>query len=349
MTPASPLQVSLPPLNWSLLLSWQSWALVAVVVVVLVVSIWRRLGPGFPGIVRGVHTVVPVYEGKYFEDITGNLVEFTDHLLAPEFQQGFSDYVRRNAPVIAKFAEQTGGAKQDVDAITRMLLGQEFITKFGGLRLAVNGVRTITAKHVFLTFYDAARVIPNDYVQIKEHASISWTSLDWSNRGLILGYDQLLSQKWVIPEIGSIHVHVFFPLPMGATNPIPASQDALKQIAKLALYARFTYEIDETLRAKDKELGEKEVQIRELERKAAALQTMVDAAKEAMAGFSTGDGKPTPLSSLGQSSNAIDAMISVFATLIGGVAAAQLNFDVLAGTVGSLVAVTLILQLIRRR
>lgn len=347
MTPSATLQL-LPPLNYDLLLSWQSWALVGVVVIILVVSIWRRLGPGFPGVVRGVHTIVPVYEGKYFEDITGNLVEFTDHLLAPEFQQGFADYVRRNAPVIAKFAEQTGAERQDVSAITKMLLGQEFITRFGSLRLAVNGVRTITAKHVFLTFYDASKVFPNDYVQIKEHASISWTSLDWSNRGLIIGFDQLLPQKWVIPGIGSIHVHVYFPIPMASTNPIPASQDALKAIAKLAIYARFTYEIDETLRSKDKELAEKEVQIRDLERKMSALQTMVDAAKEAIAGFATGDGKPAQLN-IGEKNTTIDAMISVFATLIGGLAAEQFGFDVLAGTMGSLLAVTLILQLLRRR
>ena len=343
----APLQI-LPPLNWTLLLSWQSWTLVAMVVAVLVISVWRRLGPGFPGVVRGVHTMVPVYEGKYFEDITGNLVEFTDHLLAPEFQEGFADYVRRNAPVVAKFAEQTGGTRQDPEAITQMLRGQEFITKFGNLRLAVNGVRTVTSKHVFLTFYDAGKVFPNDFVQIKEHASLSLTSLDWSNRGLILGYDQLLAQKWMIPNIGSIHVHVFFPVPMSAGNPIPSNQESLKAVAKLALYARFTYEVDTTLRAKDKELGEKEMHIRELERKAAALQTMVDAAKEAMAGFSTGDGKPAKLPAE-QGSTAVDAMVSVFATLVGGLVAEQFNFDVLAGTVGTLVAATLVLQLLRRR
>jgi len=343
-----PSALQLPPLNYSLLLSWQAWALVAIVVAIIVVSIWRRLGPGFPGIVRGVHTMVPVYEGKYFEEITGNLVEFTDHLLAPEFQAGFADYVRRNAPVVAKFAEQTGGVKHDPAAITKILQGEEFITKFGNLRLAVNGVRTITSKHVFLTFYDASRVFPNDYVQIREHASISWTSLDWSNRGLIIGFDQVLPQKWVIPEIGSMHVHVFFPIPMESTNPIPQNQEALRAIAKLALYARFTYEIDETLRSKDKELGEKELQIRELERKMAALQTMLDAAKEAIAGFSTGDGKPAQLT-VGEKSTAIDAMISVFATLAGGLVAEQLNQDVLAWTVGALVAATLILQVLRRR
>ena len=339
----------LPQLNYGLLLSWQSWALVAVVVVILVVSIWRRLGPGFPGIVRGVHTIVPIYEGKYFEEVTGNLVEFTDYLLAPEFQQGFADYVRRNAPMVARFAEQTGAAVQDPAAVTRMLQGQEFITRFGDLRLAVNGVRTVTSKHVFLTFYDASKVFPNDYVQIKEHASVSWTSLDWSNRGLIMGFDQLLPQRWVIPGIGSIHVHIFFPVPMAAMNPIPSSQESLRSIAKLALYARFTYEIDETMRAKDKELGEKESQIRDLERKVAAMQTIVDAAKEAIAGLSTGDGKPVQLNTGQGGGNAVDAMVSIFATLVGGVAAQQFNFDVLTGCVGALLAATVVLQLLRRR
>jgi hypothetical protein len=385
MMPSTALQVN-SGLNWNILLNFQAWVLILVFLGFIGVFVWRRIGPGFPGIARGTHQITTLYSGRYFEELTGNLVEFTDFLLGPEYQRAFLDYASKALPGLTKFATtrvssnptaasastnpgpaatrgkgsrapnpgtptQSAAAQVQASRTTTMLARyptddlKSFtdhgftLTNFGSLRMILNGVRTSTGRHVLLTFVSNERSFPEDYVAVNQKPGFNILNLDFMNKGRLTGYDYELPERWDVPRIGKCKVHIYFPIAIDqqTMSPIPTNLGELKQVAKLSMFARFTWEVQTAFNEKDKVIDEKETEIRRLRGENSALATMVDAAHAGVAAFSTETGKPLTAGPV-QSQRQIDAFIYVLAAVIGGFGGQYLAIQ---PVIGSTVAVML--------
>lgn len=191
-------------------------------------------------------------------------------------------------------------------------------------------MRQLFSKHLILQYGRLKDL--TSYASQEIGSSTKFTfGLGFLSRGLITGAMTTLPQKWQVYRLGKVRVHLFCPDdPSDLEVKMPD-----EMIAKVAVYAPATVELNAMLRAKDEQLREKDRKIEEMGRQMSAMATELDAYRTIIRTFTTDGVSPKEIM-MAKKLDAFDIITLIFPTAAGYYVAEFLEISPILGVFAGL-------------
>jgi hypothetical protein len=233
-------------------------------------SIWRRIAPAAQGLSLGYYEILGSYAGgKLVKRIKGTLVEATHSFMNPTIETKFKEILvdemkRRNVAVTDE--EQEKILKLDLSKLCRVI-----VTRAGEWR----------RKHVIMQI----KYVDKSLSEYAKHEPENKFTLGtgFLSKGVITGELHTLSQSWNVPKLGLVTVHFLIPdVPKGeAETQVP------EWLAKIALFAPASVELNELIKSKDEQLKDKDRKLSDMGKDLSAMSTELDGMRRALKAFTT--------------------------------------------------------------
>ena len=300
--------MSFNPQSFLSLLPQIALAGLALIIIIALWMIWRSIAPAAPGTALGYYEIMGRYAGsKLIRRLKGTIVDCTPIFLSPKIEKDFKEILKEDLDrLIARSSN-----KDDKAGLMELRKKLENEKNLLSDYCRILAVRDVFRKHIIIQYGRVDKPL-NNYA-VHEPSSKFTLSMGFLSHGIITGVIETLPQRWEIYRIGKAYVHLFCPDdPENPNSPIAMPKEWL---AKLALYAPATVELENLIKSKDDQILELKRKNMEIGQELSAMATELDSMRMAVQGFSVTGKLPERMTP--KKLDASDILTILFPTVVG--------------------------------
>lgn len=292
----------------------------ALIIFVAAWMLWRNIAPAAPGVSLGYYEVLGRYAGqKLLKRIRGTLVDATALFLSPEVEHDFKQMIVEDVEAIMKKAGNPVG--DELASVAAQFKNSRLTDT---CRIIVTRERLFT-KHVLIQIGHVDK--PLNAYAANEPSSKFTLGMGFLSQGIITGAIYTFPQPWHIYRLGKVQVHLFTP---DAPSNEP-KQHPPEWLAKIALFAPASVELEDLVKSKDAQLREKDRKLAEMGQELSAMATERDALRRVLQGFTTTGELPQNITP--KKLDLVDFAVLALPTVLGYYIAEYLQAQPIAGVV----------------
>ncbi|MGB9774612.1 MAG: hypothetical protein ACPL4I_11415 [Bacteroidota bacterium] len=291
----------------------------AAVIGVFLWMIWRNISPAAPGVSLGYYEVLGRYAGqKLVKRIRGTLVDSTALFLNPEVESEFKRILAEDIEALLAKAGNPEG--EELAKVKEQFLKGRLADT---CRIIATREKLFT-KHILIQVGHVDK--PLNAYAANEPSSKFTLGMGFLSQGVITGVIHTFPQPWNIYKLGKVQVHLFKPdAASGGEQPLPT------WLAKIALYAPASVELEQLVKSKDAQLREKDRKLAEMGQELSAMATERDALRRVLQGFMTTGELPESIRQ--KKLDIVDFAALALPTVLGYYTADYLKAQPIAGVV----------------